>query len=243
MWSGPRNVSTALMRSFGNRPDAAVVDEPFYAHYLAVTGLEHPMREEVIASQPVDWRAVVHNLLLPLEPGVTVQFQKQMSHHLLPDMGRDWFAAVTHAFLIRDPAPMLASLAVKLETCTLADTGLPQQIEIFDDVVRRTGRTPAVVDSADLLAEPEAILRALCAHFGIAYTPRMLEWPPGPRGTDGVWARHWYDRVERTRRFELPPAKAVDLRLPSDLAQIEEQCRPLYEKLHRHRLPGAAAAG
>jgi hypothetical protein len=243
MWSGPRNISTALMRSFGNRPDTVVVDEPFYAHYLAMTGLDHPLRDEVVASQPVDWREVVRQLLEPLEGGASVQFQKQMSHHLLPDMGRDWFVAMTHAFLIRDPAPMLASLAVKLETCTLADTGLPQQVEIFDDVVRRTAATPAVVDSADLLAAPEAVLRALCDHLGLAFTPRMLEWPPGPRATDGVWARDWYDRVERTTRFECPAAADTDLRLPSDLAQIEAHCRPLYEKLQRHRIRGIANPG
>jgi len=238
MWSGPRNLSTALMRSFENREDTIVVDEPFYAHYLATTGLEHPMRDEVIRSQPTDWREVVARLLSPLVPGARIQFQKQMSHHLLPDMGRDWFDAVTHAFLIRDPGPMLASLAAKLETCTLRDTGLPQQVEIFDVVVAGTGRVPAVIDSADLLAAPAAVLRALCRRLDIPFSERMLHWPPGPRASDGVWARHWYDRVERTTGFETPVRSAApgDVRLPSDLARVESQCRPLYEKLHRHRL-------
>jgi hypothetical protein len=252
MWSGPRNLSTALMRSFENRGDTVVIDEPFYSHYLTVTGLQHPMRDEVIASQPADWRAVVANLLEPLPAGVRVQYQKQMAHHLLPDMGRDWFGEVTHAFLIRDPRPMLASLARKLETCTLADTGLPQQVEIFDCVVAGTGRTPAVVDAVDLLAAPEGLLPQLCDRVGIEFTARMLEWPPGPRSSDGVWARHWYDRVERTTRFEpidAPPAtgdaprattaataRAAEVTLPAELARIEAACRPLYEKLHAHRL-------
>jgi len=242
MWSGPRNVSTALMRSFENREDTVVVDEPFYAHYLEMTGLEHPMREEVIRSQPTNWRRVVAQLLAPLAPGVRVQFQKQMSHHLLPDMGRNWFDAVTHAFLIRDPGPMLASLAAKLETCTLRDTGLPQQVEIFDSVVASTGRVPVVIDSADLLAAPEPMLRALCERVDIPFSERMLRWPPGPRSSDGVWARHWYDRVARSTGFEAPARspRPDDLRLPSDLARIESQCRPLYEKLHRHRLSAGA---
>jgi len=237
MWSGPRNVSTALMRSFGNRGDAVVVDEPFYAHYLAVTGLGHPMRDEVIASQPTDWRAVVANLLEPLPPGTQVQFQKQMAHHLLPDMGRAWFDRVTHAFLIRDPQPMLASLARKLEICTLADTGLPQQVEIFEHVVRTTGRIPAVVDSVDLLAAPAGLLERLCAHVGIPFTSRMLEWPTGPRASDGVWARHWYDRVERTTHFEpVDSPQTAQTPLTADLAQLEAACRPLYENLRAHRL-------
>ena len=237
MWSGPRNVSTALMRSFGNRGDAVVVDEPFYAHYLAVTGLGHPMRDEVIASQPTDWRAVVASLLEPLPPGTQVQFQKQMAHHLLPDMGRDWFDQVTHAFLIRDPRPMLASLARKIETCTLADTGLPQQVEIFEHVVRTTGRIPAVVDSVDLLAAPAGLLERLCAHVGIPFTSRMLEWPAGPRASDGVWARHWYDRVERTTHFEPADSpQTAETPLTADLAQLEAACRPLYENLRAHRL-------
>jgi hypothetical protein len=237
MWSGPRNVSTALMRSFGNRGDAVVVDEPFYAHYLAVTGLGHPMRDEVIASQPTDWRAVVTDLLEPLRPGIQVQFQKQMAHHLLPDMGRDWFDQVSHAFLIRDPRPMLASLARKLETCTLADTGLPQQVEIFEHVVRTTGRIPAVVDSVDLLAAPAGLLERLCAHVGIPFTGRMLEWPAGPRASDGVWARHWYDRVERTTHFEpVDSPQTAETPLTADLAQVEAACRPLYENLRAHRL-------
>ena len=178
MWSGPRNVSTALMRSFGNRGDAVVVDEPFYAHYLAVTGLGHPLRDEVIASQPTDWRVVVANLLEPLPPGMQVQFQKQMAHHLLPDMGRDWLDRVTHAFLIRDPRPMLASLARKLETCTLADTGLPQQVEIFEHVVRQHRPDPAVVDSVDLLASPRGLLAPALRALGIPFTSRMLDGPP-----------------------------------------------------------------
>ena len=235
MWSGPRNVSTALMRSWGNRDDTLVVDEPFYAHYLRVTGLEHPGRDEVIEHHESDWRRVVDSLFARVPDGVAILYQKQMSHHLLPQMGREWLDGMTHAFLIRDPRPMLASLGEKLGGFDLDATGLPQQVEIFDHVIRRTGRVPPVVDSADLLARPAPVLRALCDALGVPFSDRMLTWPGGPRTTDGVWARYWYDRVERSTRFESPAAEAA-VALSPQAAAIEARCRPLYERLREQRL-------
>jgi hypothetical protein len=235
MWSGPRNVSTAFMRSWENRPDTIVVDEPFYAHYLLATGMDHPGRDAVIAHHETDWRRVVDLLLAPLPPGVDVSYQKQMSHHLLPHMARDWLGEMTHAFLIRDPAPMLASLGEKLVDFPIEATGLPQQVEIFDYVQRTAGRVPPVVDAAELLAAPEPMLRALCAALGIPFSERMLSWPPGRRATDGVWAKHWYERVERSTGFE--PGEAAEMpKLRGRLTELEAQCRPLYQKLHAHRL-------
>ena len=235
MWSGPRNVSTALMRSWGNREDTVVVDEPFYAHYLKVTGLDHPGRQEVIASQESDWRRVVEQLLASQPGGARISYQKQMSHHLLPCIGREWLDAVTHAFLIREPGPMLASLELKLGAFDLDATGLPQQVEIFDHVVAATGRVPPVIEASDLLAAPERMLRALCAALDVLFSPRMLAWPSGPRATDGAWAKYWYHRVERSTGFETPGV-AAPARLTGPLADIEAQCRPLYEKLRAHRL-------
>jgi hypothetical protein len=238
MWSGPRNVSTAFMRAWGNREDTVVVDEPFYAHYLDVTGIAHPGRDEVLARHERDWRRVVDSLLAPVPPGVRILYQKQMAHHLLPDMGRDWLDAVTHAFLIRDPRPMVASLGEKLDTFDLLETGLPQQVEIFEHVVARTGRAPPVLDAADLLRDPAGALRQLCAALGVPFSERMLWWPPGRRASDGVWARHWYHRVEASTGFEPPDARrepAVHA-LPPRLAAIEAACRPLYERLREHRL-------
>jgi len=223
------------MRAWENRPDTVVVDEPFYAHYLQVTGLEHPGREEVIAQHETDWQRVVERLLGPLPRGVEVFYQKQMSHHLLPHMGREWLDAVTHAFLIRDPAPMLVSLGEKLGDFDLEATGLPQQVEIFEHVLRTTGRVPPVVDAADLLAAPESVLRALCAALGIPFSERMLSWPPGRRATDGAWARYWYERVERSTGFETAEPSPVP-RLEGRVAELEARCRPLYERLHAHRL-------
>ena len=237
MWSGPRNLSTAFMRSWGNREDTVVVDEPFYAHYLAATGIDHPGRDEVIASQPTDWRRVVDSLLAPVPDGVRIFYQKQMAHHLLPDMGREWLDQVTHAFLIRDPRSMVASLGDKLGSFGLLQTGLPQQVEIFEHVVARTGRAPPVLDSDDLLRAPEPMLRALCDALEVPFSARMLWWPAGMRSTDGVWSKYWYDRVEQSTGFAGPPAvDATHAPLSPALAAIEARCRPLYEKLRAHRL-------
>jgi hypothetical protein len=235
MWSGPRNVSTALMRSWENRPDTVVVDEPFYSHYLQTTGLPHPGRDEVIAAHEPDWRLVVESLTAPLPPGIRIHYQKQMSHHLLPHMGRDWLGAMTHAFLIRDPAPMLASLEEKIGHFELEATGLPQQVEIFELVLRTTGRVPPVVDAEDLLAAPEAMLQALCSALYVPFDARMLSWPPGPRASDGAWSRYWYSRVEQTTGFERPE-ESTSPRLTGWLAGLEARCRPLYERLRAHRL-------
>jgi hypothetical protein len=236
MWSGPRNISTAMMRSWGNRPDTVVEDEPFYAHYLQVTGLDHPGREEVLAHQERDWSVVAERMTsMPLPPGARIHYQKQMAHHLLPHMGRGWLDGVTHAFLIRDPRPMVVSLHGKLGAFDLLATGLPQQVEIFEQVRGRSGKVPPVIDAADVQRNPEAALRVLCAALGVDFTPAMLRWPPGRRATDGVWARHWYERVERSTGFE-PPTEADEMPLPQSLAAIEARCRPLYEQLRACRL-------
>ena len=170
MWSGPRNLSTAFMRSWENRGDTIVIDEPFYAHYLKVTGLDHPGRDEIIAHQESDWRRVTGALLAPMPSNIRVFYQKQMSHHLLPHMGREWLDSVPHALLIRDPSAMLASLGERLASFDLLATGLPQQVEIFEHVILRTGKVPAVLDSADLLERPEPMLRALCDALGVPFT-------------------------------------------------------------------------
>ncbi|MCB9915706.1 MAG: HAD family hydrolase [Planctomycetes bacterium] len=234
MWSGPRNVSTALMRSFEARGDTFVVDEPLYAHYLAATGLAHPLATEVIAAGETDWRAVARALTAPPPDGSAVFYQKHMAHHLLPEIGREWLGALRHAFLIREPGAMLASLDAKYPAPGLLDTGLPQQVELFDAVRAATGATPPVVDSRDLLEAPGAVLAALCARLDLDYTPRMLSWPPGPRASDGVWAGHWYHNVLDTTGFGRwsPPAAP----LPAHLEPLLAECHPYYERLYAHRL-------
>jgi hypothetical protein len=244
MWSGPRNVSTALMRSFGNRNDTLVIDEPFYAHYLRQTGLDHPGREEVLAHQDNDWQRVAKTLHAPLPAGVRVFYQKHMSHHLLPNMGRAWLQGLRHAFLLRDPTDMLRSLDQKLAHIRPEDTGLPQQVEIFDRVRAADGQIPPVIDAADLLDDPRAVLSVLCDRLGIEFQPAMLHWPEGPRATDGIWAKYWYEQVERssgflrdeTRRDEQRRAGHSRVELSAPLAAIERTVRPLYDYLRAHAL-------
>ena len=234
MWSGPRNLSTALMRSWGARPDTAVSDEPLYAAYLAATGLDHPGRADVLASQPTDWRTVAVRLAGPAPGGAAVWYQKHMAHHLLPETGRDWLdGGFRHAFLIRDPAAMLVSLDRVTPDPTLADTGLPQQVELFERV-RQRGAAPPVIDSADVLRDPPGVLRALCAALAVPFDAAMLTWAPGPRDTDGAWAPHWYGSVNASTGFGPPRAEAPAV--PDRLRPVLAACRPLYDRLAVERL-------
>ena len=186
MWSGPRTVSTALMRSWGSRPDTVVVDEPLYAFYLARTGLEHPGRETILISQPNDWRTVLNDLTNAALPACrTVSYQKHMTHHLLPEVDRRALAPLRHAHLIRDPRELLASYAKVRSAPEFDDLGLRQQVEIFDAL------GGPVIEARDLLERPEGVLRALCAALDVPFEAAMLSWAAGPRDTDGVWAPHW----------------------------------------------------
>jgi hypothetical protein len=233
MWSGPRNISTAMMRSFENRGDCAVVDEPFYAAYLAETGLDHPMRDEVLASQAQDWRAVAKGLAED-EPA-PVFYQKHMTHHMLPEFGLDWTGACRNAFLIRDPAAVLASYVQKRAEVTLEDIGVVRQHELFDREADRLGQAPPVVEGADVLADPNGALSALCAALEIPFRDEMLSWPAGPRASDGVWAPAWYEAVERSTGFAAPERKTA-APLTDDLRKIADQARPHYEALARWKL-------
>jgi hypothetical protein len=229
MWSGPRTVSTALMRAWENRPDTVVVDEPLYAFYLDRTDIDHPGRDEIIASMPTDWRRVLSELATqPLPAGASVFYQKHMTHHLLPEIDRAALAGLSHAFLIRDPRQLLASYARVRSEPTLADLGLEQQAEIF-----RAFGGP-VIDSGDILRQPRAALEALCDALGVGFDPAMLAWPPGPRPTDGVWARHWYDGVRASTGFG--PWREPAGELPSRLEPLAARCQPFYEELSARRL-------
>jgi hypothetical protein len=236
MWSGPRNISTALMRSWGNRPDTFVCDEPFYAHYLVQTKIAHPGGEEVIRHQENDWRKVADWLTGPIPDGKTIFYQKHMAHHLLPNMERGWLDEVTNCFLIREPREMLTSLLHFLPQPTLADTGLPQQVEIFQQVMDRTGRTPPIVDARDVLDHPRRTLGLLCDALHVPFSEAMLSWPPGPRRTDGVWAKYWYAAVEKTTSFQ--PYRPKNDPVPAQLQELHEQCDELYHRLREHRLHG-----
>src|SRR3712207_3184809 len=217
------------MRSWGNRRDTVVVDEPLYAYYLAATGLDHPGRDDVIASQPTDWHTVVRSLTNDALPaGASISYQKHMTHHVLPEVDLDAFAGLRHAFLIRDPRRLLVSYAKVREAPTLDDLGLRQQVALY----RRFGGP--VVDSDDLLRDPERTLRALCSALDVPFDPAMLSWPAGPRETDGVWAPHWYAGVEASTGFG--PYREATADVPPHLAELLEDCRPYYDELASRRI-------
>ncbi len=242
MWSGPRNLSTAMMRSFGNRADCAVIDEPFYAAYLLHSGAEHPMREEIIASQQTDWRDVADGLTGAVPGGKAVFYQKHMTHHMLSEFGRGWMAHCRNAFLIRAPEAVLGSYARKREVVTLRDIGVPQQREIFDAEADRLGHAPPVVDAADIRADPDAVLRALCTELDLVFDPAMLCWPAGPRPSDGIWAKVWYGAVEQSTGFE-PHEAEMRTDLPPELQRIADAARPHYEYFARFRVEVSPPAG
>jgi len=234
MWSGPRNISTALMRSWGNRPDTFVCDEPLYAHYLAVTERDHPGAAEVIAHHQTDPARVITWLTGQVPDDKPVFFQKHMAHHLLDGIDRAWLDKVTNCFLIRDPREMLTSLVKNVPEPTLQDTGLPQQVEIFERVRAGTDRVPPVLDARDVLENPQRLLGLLCNAIGVEFTDTMLSWPPGRRTTDGIWASHWYDAVEASTGFN--PYRPKPDPVPPQLADLHEQCVGYYKTLHAHRL-------
>ncbi|HZC70910.1 MAG TPA: hypothetical protein VE442_09465 [Jatrophihabitans sp.] len=228
MWSGPRNISTALMRSWENRPDCAVVDEPLYAYYLNETGLNHPARAEVIAAGEPDWRAVVAELT-SAEPA-SIYYQKHMTHHLIPQLPRDWIGSLTNALLIRDPFEVVASYVRSRADVVAEDIGLVQQVELYEQL----GEDVPVLDAADFLQSPKRYLRWLCAHVGVEFTDAMLHWPAGPRPSDGVWAPHWYAAVIRSTGFAAYRPRSVSL--TGEARHAAEQSRPFYERLYASRI-------
>lgn len=233
MWSGPRNISTALMRAWGNRADTFVVDEPFYAHYLHTTGADHPVAAEVIAAGKIDWRKVITQLTGDVPGGKSIFYQKQMTHHLLPGIERAWLGELTNCFLIRDPGEVIVSYIKKNHDPTLEDLGFVQQAEIFDFVRGRTGTIPPVLDARDVLSDPRGMLGLLCAAIGVDFDEAMLSWPPGLRETDGVWAKHWYAEVEKSTSFRKYEAKHEPV--PARLAPVHDACREVYERLYHYR--------
>lgn len=235
LWSGPRNVSTALMYSFAERGDTEVVDEPLYAHYLRVSGVEHPGRDEVLAAQENDGDTVVRDVILgPCERPVL--FIKQMAHHLL-ELDRSFLEQTMNVLLIRDPREVLASLVNQLPEPTLADTGVAVQSALLDQL-EAMGQQPVVLDSRELLLDPERVLETACQRLGLAFDRGMLSWEAGPRPEDGVWAQHWYANVHRSTGFM--PYRSKRKPLPARLEGVAEECRPHYEHLYARALRAAA---
>jgi hypothetical protein len=237
MWSGPRNLSTAMMRSFGSRADTCVSDEPFYGCFLKTTGADHPMREKTISAMDCDWASVMERLRRDPPTAKPIWYQKHMWHHMAGPIGYNDFSGFRHGFLIREPERMIASYLRKRESAAFEDLGLERQAEFFDREADRLGHAPPVVDANDVLANPRGVLSSLCHALAIAWDPAMLSWAPGRRGTDGPWAPHWYGAVEKSSGFGPPETDPVDL--PQEARRLAERCRPYYERLAAHRIVAA----
>jgi hypothetical protein len=234
MWSGPRNISTAMMRSWEARGDCAVLDEPFYAHYLEATGADHPDARKIIEHHECDWRKVVDRCIGPVPDGNRVFYQKQMCHHILPEIELGWLPECRHAMLLRDPRRMLISLAKVIDKPDVEATGLPQQLRLYDAIVDHTGKAPPVFDSRDILLDPPRALRAMCELLGVEYTDRMLSWEPGPHEADGIWGPHWYANLYETTGFQA--YSESDEQLAPELEPVLAECERIYEQLTQHRI-------
>ena len=228
LWSGPRNVSTALMYSFAQNSGIKVVDEPLYGHYLRVSGADHPGRDDIIAAMNCDGDAVMGTLLTEQEEmhGARL-FIKNMAHHLL-DLDLKFLSEIQNIFLIRDPREMLPSLTVQLPHAQLKDTGMQRQWELFA-ALEEEGQSPAILDSKELLLNPEKVLQQLCRQIDVPFTSNMLEWDAGPRAEDGVWAPHWYHAVHQSTGFAPYQAKTG---FPQHLNELLDECKPWYDRLY-----------
>lgn len=234
MWSGPRNISTAMMRAWENRHDTAVIDEPLYGHYLYHTQTDHPGAKEVITVQGKDWQDGVKRCFMPLSEGQSIHYQKHMTMHLLDRINRDWVAGLHNCFLIRHPAEVLASYSVVRGTPMLNDIGFEQQVALFDYVQSLDNQPCLVIDSAEFLADPQAILEKMCEALSVEFDAAMLAWPAGPRDSDGVWGKYWYDSVNRSTGFA--PYKPKELSLNQQEQNIVEQALPYYKRLYQQRI-------
>ena len=235
MWCAPRTISTALMRAWENRPDTTVIDEPFYAHYLQFTGIDHPASDEIIAGYENDWRVVARTLTIdPLPGGATIWYQKHMAHHMLDHIELNWLDKLTNCFLIRSPVEVITSYIRVRSQPTLLDLGFPQLLRLFDTVRRNTGSIPPVIDSQDVLEDPRGTLMLLCEAVAVPFSEKMLSWPPGRRDSDGLWAPYWYAAVEKSTGFA--PYRPKSEQPPPQLQDLLAQAQSAYQELYRFRL-------
>lgn len=234
MWSGPRNISTAMMRSFENREDTFVSDEPFYAHYLKLTGIDHPMRKEVMETRNSDWDEVSQYLTGTIPQDKSVWYQKHMAQHNLPGVELDWTSRLTNCFLIRNPGEVILSYSKKYEITSVYQLGFPQQFELYDKIEQDSGMSPIVIDSKDVLMNPKNMLQKLCEKLEVPFSDKMLSWSPGKRDSDGVWGQHWYGNVEKSTGFQAYQKKEEEM--PKEYTEIYEECMKYYRQLFEQRI-------
>jgi Sulfotransferase domain len=234
MWSGPRNISTAMLRSWGNRADTWVVDEPFYAHYLTQTDHDHPGADAIIATYENDWRKVAQHLTGPIPHAKAIYYQKHMTHHMLPHMDTAWMRQVTNCFLLREPRLVVKSFAKVIAHPQIDQTGFPQQLEIFNTVRSYIGKIPPVIDAKDVLLDPRGTLSKLCDALDVPFDAAMLSWAAGKRATDGIWAQYWYAAVEQSTGFM--PYEPDETPAPDYLQALVDECQAMYDELAQYRL-------
>lgn len=227
MWSGPRNISTAMMYAFASTPDCTAWDEPFYGAYLKATGLKHPMVTKIINAMECDSAKVAARCTAPSSKPIF--YQKHMTHHMLKQFDRKFICTLNNAFLIRSPKKVLASYAKKHDEVSLHAIGFVEQAEIFDLVAQHLGHAPPVLDADMHLADPRTSLTQLCAKLNINFDEAMLSWPKGPKPCDGIWATHWYNAAWNSTGFEAPFELPIEL--PDYLKRIADQAQPYYEQL------------
>ena len=233
MWSGPRNISTAMMRSWENRSDTQVIDEPFYGFYLYKTRSPHPCFDEVLQSQSVHYEDVTSELVNG-ECTTKVQYQKQMTHHMLSGVDLTWVIGLQHCFLIRDPAEVVNSYTNSRGVCSVEDIGIKRQFELYQEISQASGQDIPIVDSNDVLKDPENTLRLLCEKLSVPFMPAMLDWPKGSRVSDGVWAKHWYESVENSTGFA--PYSEKQIQLNDEQLEVVNQVQPFYQQLYDKRI-------
>ena len=233
MWSGPRNISTAMMRSWENRSDTGVVDEPFYAFYLSQTQSPHPCFEDVLQSQSHNYEQVVNELTKNACKS-KIQYQKHMTHHMLPGLDLTWTKELQHCFLIRDPAEVVNSYTNSRGVCSVEDIGIKRQFELYQEISQASGQDIPIVDSNDVLKDPENTLRLLCEKLSVPFMPAMLNWPKGSRASDGVWAKHWYESVENSTGFA--PYSEKQIQLNDEQLEVVNQVQPFYQQLYDKRI-------
>jgi len=236
MWSGPRNISSALMRSFENRGDTWVCDEPFYGFYLKASGASHPGRQEIIDSMVCDPRSVIEMLTKDVSGSLTINYQKHMTHHLLSAASREWLSNLKNCFLIRDPVRVISSYAKMRTNFSFEDLGMQQQLDLFNLCADQFGEVPPVIDAERCLEDPETVLTKLCERLNIGFSSQMLEWPSGPRASDGVWAKYWYQDLNKTKYFSLKHKGNDQPKVEEVYSGVLGKAREIYNELLKYAL-------
>ena len=234
MWSGPRNLSTALMRSFENRSDCFVSDEPFYPFFLHKTGYEHPLREVIIESGQIDYNEIVEYIIGPIPCSKKIWYQKHMAHHIFPELDMNWTKKIRNCLLIRHPSDVILSYLKKNEIKSIEQLGYPQQVDIYELLSQESESPPIIVDAKDLLQNPKKMLIEMCKNLKIEFDIKMLSWPSGARETDGVWGKHWYKQVKASTGFM--PFVEIKKNIPSRYNALHDKCMKCYDFLYQNRI-------